>query len=222
MKQEQIYEERNDEKEIEKDDLNWEKFLKKAKDQQERVIIATEIIKQQDKRLVGINKELDDYNQEVSTINKELTDIVDKGIFGSIYDGIKGLFSKNTSDNLSNDEKQILTNAKNNQMKIDNDIDEEEEKKDKKKNNKDINNYEFKEVDDWQIIKEKNKNFKNFNNEKEANEEAIKMYKETVNNAKYLNKTIGDSIEVIEITNNNIDKSRELCIEGIERMKKHK
>ena len=221
MKQEQIYKERNDEEEIEKDDLNWENFLKKAKDQQERVIIATEIIKQQDKRLVGINEKLDDYKQEVSTINKELMDIVDKGIFGSIYDGIKGLFSKNTSDNLSNDEKQILTNAKNNQMKIDNDIDEEEEKKDTKKNNKDINNYEFKEVDDWQIIKEK-KNFENFNNEEEAIEEAIKMYKETVNNAKYLNKTIGDSIEVIEITNNNIDKSRELCKEGIERMKKHK
>ena len=221
MKQEQIYEERNDEKEIEKDDLNWQNFLKKAKDQQERVIIATEIIKQQDKRLVGINEKLDDYKQEVSTINKELMDIVDKGIFGSIYDGIKGLFSKNTSDNLSNDEKQILTNAKNNQMKIDNDIDEEEEKKDTKKNNKDINNYEFKEVNDWQIIKEK-KNFENFNNEEEAIEEAIKMYKETVNNAKYLNKTIGDSIEVIEITNNNIDKSRELCKEGIERMKKHK
>ena len=221
MKQEQIYKERNDEEEIEKDDLNWENFLKKAKDQQERVIIATEIIKQQDKRLVGINEKLDDYKQEVSTINKELMDIVDKGIFGSIYDGIKGLFSKNTSDNLSNDEKQILTNAKNNQMKIDNDIDEEEEKKDTKKNNKDINNYEFKEVDDWQIIKEK-KNFENFNNEEEAIEEAIKMYKETVNNAKYLNKTIGDSIKVIEITNNNIDKSRELCKEGIERMKKHK
>ena len=221
MKQEQIYEERNDEKEIEKDDFNYKNFLKKAKDQQERVIIATEIIKQQDKRLVGINEKLDDYKQEVSTINKELMDIVDKGIFGSIYDGIKGLFSKNTSDNLSNDEKQILTNAKNNQMKIDNDIDEEEEKKDTKKNNKDINNYEFKEVNDWQIIKEK-KNFENFNNEEEAIEEAIKMYKETVNNARYLNETIEDSKKVIDITNKNFDKSSELCKEGIERMKKHK
>ena len=113
MKQEKIYEEKNDEEEIEKDDLNMKNFLKNANNQHQRVIQATVEVQQQDKRLVGVNEKLDDYNKEIK-YGDELMDIVQKGVFGYIYDGIKGFFSKKKPDNLNDDEKQILENAKNN------------------------------------------------------------------------------------------------------------
>ena len=138
MKQRQILEERYDEEEKEDNDLNMNNFLKNVNSQEQRVNQATDAVIQQNKKIVGINDKLDDYNKEISYGN-ELMDIIEKGPFESIIDGIKGFFSKKKPDNLDANEKQILNDAKNKQMKIDNNIDKEE-KNAPKKNYKSINN----------------------------------------------------------------------------------
>ena len=223
MKQEKIYEEKNDEEEIEKDDLNMKNFLKNANNQHQRVIQATVEVQQQDKRLVGVNEKLDDYNKEIE-YGEKLMDIVQKGPFDSFIDGIKGLFKrKKKTENLTHQEKQILKKAKNKKMKIDNNIEEEEEKK-VPKNNNDANNYEFKEDGDWEIVKEKNKNIKYdiaIDEEEEAIKEATNKYKAMTNAVKYFNQNVDDSKKVVEITNKNFDKSRENCNKMNDRMVKH-
>ena len=218
MKQRQILEERYDEEEKEDNDLNMNNFLKNVNSQEQRVNQATDAVIQQNKKIVGINDKLDDYNKEILYGN-ELMDIIEKGPFESIIDGIKGFFSKKKPDNLDANEKQILNDAKNKQMKIDNNIDKEE-KNAPKKNYKSINNYEFAEVDDWEIIKEKNKDY--INEEEKDTEEATKKYKEMTAHMKYFNVILKESIDVIDITNKNLDKTKENNNQMNERMANHK
>ena len=221
MRQDQILEERNDEQQEE--DLNMRNFLKDLKSQHQRVDQATAHVQQQDKRLVAVNEKLEDYNKEVSH-GEELMDIVQKGPFQSLIDGIKGLFTRKKPDKLGDKEKEILNKAKNKKMDIDNYIDkegEEEEKKEKKKNI-DVNNYEFKEDGDWEIIKDKNKNLVYADDEDEAIDESIKEVKGMINSVKYFNKNVNDSKEVVEITNKNFDKSLGNVNKMNKRMKNHK
>ena len=218
MKQRQILEERYDEEEKEDNDLNMNNFLKNADNQHQRVKQVTHEVIQQNKKIVGINYKLDDYNKLIS-YGKELMDIVQKGPFESIIDGIKGFFRKKKPDNLDTNEKQILNDAKNKQMKIDNNIDKEE-KNAPKKNYKSINNYEFTENDDWEIIKEKNKDY--INEEEKDTEEATKKYKEMTAHMKYFNVILKESIDVIDITNKNFDKTKENTNQMNERMANHK
>ena len=221
MRQDQILEERNDEQQEE--DLNMRNFLKDLKSQHQRVDQATAHVQQQDKRLVAVNEKLEDYNKEVSH-GEELMDIVQKGPFQSLIDGIKGLFTRKKPDKLGDKEKDILNKAKNKKMDIDNYIDkegEEEEKKETKKNI-DVNNYEFKEDGDWEIIKDKNKNLVYADDEDEAIDESIKEVKGMINSVKYFNKNVNDSKEVVEITNKNFDKSLGNVNKMNKRMKNHK
>ena len=221
MRQDQILEERNDEQQEE--DLNMRNFLKDLKSQHQRVDQATAHVQQQDKRLVAVNEKLEDYNKEVSH-GEELMDIVQKGPFQSLIDGIKGLFTRKKPDKLGDTEKEILNKAKNKKMDIDNYIDkegEEEEKKETKKNI-DVNNYEFKEDGDWEIIKDKNKNLVYADYEDEAIDESIKEVKGMINSVKYFNKNVNDSKEVVEITNKNFDKSLGNVNKMNKRMKNHK
>ena len=218
MKQRQILEERYDEEEKEDNDLNMKNFLKNADNQHQRVKQVKHEVIQQNKKIVGINYKLDDYNKLISH-GKELMDIVQKGPFESIIDGIKGFFRKKKPDNLDTNEKQILNDAKNRQMIIDNNIDEEE-KNVPKKNYKNINNYEFAEVDNWEIIKEKNKDY--INEEEKDIEEAIKMYKGINAHMKDFNRILKESIDVIDITNKNFDKTKENTNQMNERMANHK
>ena len=221
MRQDQILEERNDEQQEE--DLNMRNFLKDLKSQHQRVDQATAHVQQQDKRLVAVNEKLEDYNKEVSH-GEELMDIVQKGPFQSLIDGIKGLFTRKKPDKLGDTEKEILNKAKNKKMDIDNYIDkegEEEEKKETKKNI-DVNNYEFKEDGDWEIIKDKNKNLVYADDEDEAIDESIKEVKGMINSVKYFNKNVKDSKEVVEITNKNFDKSLGNVNKMNKRMKNHK
>ena len=218
MKQRQILEERYDEEEKEDNDLNMNNFLKNVNSQEQRVNQATDAVIQQNKKIVGINDKLDDYNKEILYGN-ELMDIIEKGPFESIIDGIKGFFSKKKPDNLDANEKQILNDAKNKQMKIDNNIDKEE-KNAPKKNYKSINNYEFAEDDDWEIIKEKNKDY--INEEEKDIEEAIKMYKGINAHMKVFNRILKESIDVIDITNENFDKTKENNNQMNERMANYK
>ena len=221
MRQDQILEERNDEQQEE--DLNMRNFLKDLKSQHQRVDQATAHVQQQDKRLVAVNEKLEDYNKEVSH-GEELMDIVQKGPFQSLIDGIKGLFTRKKPDKLGDKEKEILNKAKNKKMDIDNYIDkegEEEEKKETKKNI-DVNNYEFKEDGDWEIIRDKNKNLVYADDEDEAIDESIKEVKGMINSVKYFNKNVNDSKEVVEITNKNFDKSLGNVNKMNKRMKNHK
>ena len=228
MKQKQIYDdEMEEEEEIEKekekdDDLNMKNFLKNADNQHQRVIQATKVVHEQGKRLVGVNEKLDDYNQEI-TYGEKLMDIVQKSPFESFIDGIKGLFKKKKKpETISNQDRQILKNAKNKEMKIDNNIDEEEEKKEPKKNNNNINNYEFKKDGDWEIVKDKNQKLKyDIDDEEEAIKEATNKYKAMTNAVKYFNKSVEDSKKVVEITNDHIDKSRENVNKMNKRMIEH-
>ena len=218
MKQRQLLEERNEEGKEKDNDLNMKNFLKNADNQHQRVKQVKHEVIQQNEKIVGINYKLDDYNKLISH-GKELMDIVQKGPFESIIDGIKGFFSKKKPDNLDTNEKQILNDAKNKQMKIDNNIDKEE-KNAPKKNYKSINNYEFTEDDDWEIIKEKNKDY--INEEEKDIEEAIKMYKGINAHMKVFNRILKESIDVIDITNKNFDKTKENTNQMNERMANHK
>ena len=218
MKQRQILEERYDEEEKEDNDLNMNNFLKNADNQHQRVKQVKHEVIQQNKKIVGINDKLDDYNKEKSYGN-ELMDIIEKGPFESIIDGIKGFFSKKKPDNLDTNEKQILNDAKNRQMIIDNNIDEEE-KNVPKKNYKNINNYEFTEVDNWEIIKEKNKDY--INEEEKDTEEATKKYKEMNAHMKNLNRILEEGNDVINVTNKNFDKTKENNNQMNERMANYK
>ena len=218
MKQRQILEERYDEEEKEDNDLNMNNFLKNVNSQEQRVNQATDAVIQQNKKIVGINGKLDDYNKEISYGN-ELMDIIEKGPFENIIDGIKGFFNKKKPDNLDTNEKQILNEAKNRQMIIDNNIDEEE-KNVPKKNYKNINNYEFTEDDDWEIIKEKNKDY--INEEEKDTEEATKKYKEMNAHMKNLNHILEEGNNVIIITNKNFDKTKENNNQMNERMANYK
>ena len=221
MRQDQILEERNDEQQEE--DLNMRNFLKDLKSQHQRVDQATAHVQQQDKRLVAVNEKLEDYNKEVSH-GEELMDIVQKGPFQSLIDGIKGLFTRKKPDKLGDKEKEILNKAKNKKMDIDNYIEKEEEEEEKKetKKNIDVNNYEFKEDGDWEIIKDKNKNLVYADDEDEAIDESIKEVKGMINSVKYFNKNVNDSKEVVEITNKNFDKSLGNVSKMNKRMKNHK
>ena len=222
MRQDQILEERNDEQQEE--DLNMRNFLKDLKSQHQRVDQATAHVQQQDKRLVAVNEKLEDYNKEVSH-GEELMDIVQKGPFQSLIDGIKGLFTKKKPDKLGNKEKEILNKAKNKKMDVDNYIDKEGEKEEEKKETKkniDINNYEFKGDGEWEIIKDKNKNLVYADDEDEAIDESIKEVKGMINSVKYFNKNVKDSKEVVEITNKNFDKSLGNVNKMNKRMKNHK
>ena len=222
MRQDQILEERNDEQQEE--DLNMRNFLKDLKSQHQRVDQATAHVQQQDKRLVAVNEKLEDYNKEVSH-GEELMDIIQKGPFQSLIDGIKGLFTRKKPDKLGDKEKEILNKAKNKKMDVDNYIDKEGEKEEEKKETKkniDINNYEFKEDGDWEIIRDKNKNLVYADDEDEAIDESIKEVKGMINSVKYFNKNVNDSKEVVEITNKNFDKSLGNVNKMNKRMKNHK
>ena len=207
MKQEQILEEnQNNYQEAQDDELDMRNFLKDIKSQHQRINQATSYVQEQDKKIVGVNDKLNDYDKEVSH-GESLLDIVQKGPFESIIDGIKGLFKSKKSDKINNEDKKILEKAKNKKLNIDNNLDEDDDINIKKNIN--MNNYEFKEDGDWEIIKDKNKNlvFEGEYDEDAVIEEATKEVKAMINSAKYFNKNINDSKKVINITNNHFDKS---------------
>ena len=220
MKQDQILEEnQNNHQEAQDDELDMRNFLKDIKSQHQRINQATSYVQEQDKKIVGVNEKLDDYDKEVSH-GEKLLDIVQKGPFESIIDGIKGLFKSKKSDKINNEDKKILEKAKNKKLNIDNNLDEDDDIN--IKNNFNMNNYEFKEDGDWEIIKDKNKNlvYEGEYDEDAVIEEATKEVKAMINSAKYFNKNINDSKKVINITNNHFDKSLNHVNQSNKKMKK--
>ena len=220
MKQAQILEEnQNNHQEAQDDELDMRNFLKDIKSQHQRINQATSYVQEQDKKIVSVNEKLDDYDKEVSH-GEKLLDIIQKGPFESIIDGIKGLFKSKKSDKINNEDKKILEKAKNKKLNIDNNLDEDDDIN--IKNNFNMNNYEFKEDGDWEIIKDKNKNlvYEGEYDEDAVIEEATKEVKAMINSAKYFNKNINDSKKVINITNNHFDKSLNHVNQVNKKMKK--
>ena len=220
MKQDQILEEnQNNHQEAQDDELDMRNFLKDIKSQHQRINQATSYVQEQDKKIVGVNEKLDDYDKEVSH-GEKLLDIVQKGPFESIIDGIKGLFKSKKTDEINDEDKKILEKAKNKKLNIDNNLDEDDDINIKKNFN--MNNYEFKEDGDWEIIKDKNKNlvYEGEYDEDAVIEEATKEVKAMINSAKYFNKNINDSKKVINITNNHFDKSLNHVNQVNKKMKK--
>ena len=220
MKQDQILEEnQNNHQEAQDDELDMRNFLKDIKSQHQRINQATSYVQEQDKKIVGVNEKLDDYDKEVSH-GESLLDIVQKGPFESIIDGIKGLFKSKKTDEINDEDKKILEKAKNKKLNIDNNLDEDDDINIKKNFN--MNNYEFKEDGDWEIIKDKNKNlvYEGEYDEDAVIEEATKEVKAMINSAKYFNKNINDSKKVINITNNHFDKSLNHVNQVNKKMKK--
>ena len=220
MKQDQILEEnQNNHQEAQDDELDMRNFLKDIKSQHQRINQATSYVQEQDKKIVGVNEKLDDYDKEVSH-GEKLLDIVQKGPFESIIDGIKGLFKSKKTDEINDEDKKILEKAKNKKLNIDNNLDEDDDINIKKNFN--MNNYEFKEDGDWEIIKDKNKNlvYEGEYDEDAVIEEATKEVKAMINSAKYFNKNINHSKKVINITNNHFDKSLNHVNQANKKMKK--
>ena len=199
MSQKQItIEEEKEEQNQQDDDLNMEHFLKDLKVLHKRMDQSNEQVLQQDKRLVNVNEKLENYNKEISH-GEDLTDIVNKGVFSSLFDGIKGLFRSNESKKLNEEDKKILEKAK------------------EKEN---IDNYDIKEDGDWEIIKKKN-NTNNKNDkydEDDIIDESINEVKNMIKSAKNFNKNIEDSKEVVKVTNKHFDKSLNHVKKAIKKM----
>ena len=199
MSQKQItIEEEKEEQNQQDDDLNMEHFLKDLKVLHKRMDQSNEQVLQQDKRLVNVNEKLENYNKEISH-GEDLTDIVNKGVFSSLFDGIKGLFRSNESKKLNEEDKKILEKAK------------------EKEN---IDNYDIKEDGDWEIIKKKN-NTNNKNDkydEDDIIDESINEVKNMIKSAKNFNKNIEDSKEVVKVTIKHFDKSLNHVNKAIKKM----
>ena len=198
MSQKQIIIEEEKKDQIQQDDdLNMNHFLKDLKVLHKRMDQSNEQLLQQDKRLLKVNKKLENYNKEVSH-GEDLTNIVNKGIFLSLFDGIKGLFQSNESNKLDEEDKKVLEKVKEN-----------------------IENYEIKEDGDWEIIKKKN-DTKNKDDDKydedDIIDESINEVKNMIKSAKNFNKNIENSIEVVKVTDNHFDKSLNHVNKAIKKM----
>ena len=207
QKQKQIYAEKIEKNEIQGEKVDMRNVLKGSKDLHKRVDNNNIEIQNQDKKLVGVNEQLDDYNKEVEQ-GDDLLDVVNHGVFSSIFHGIKGIFKKDKKKyDLSNKDKKVLEKAKNKGNQI----------------NEDDNNLGFKEDGEWSVIKKGNNEDKykgDDYDEDEVIDETIKEVKGMVNSAKNFNKNIQDSIEVAKITNKHIDKSSKHAKKAVRKMEK--
>ena len=199
--QEQIYEDKIDEDEIKEDEkVDMREFLKDMKGLHKRVQYADNVVQEQDKRLVGVNEKLDEYNKEVDH-GEDLTDIVNKGVFGSIFSGIKNLFKSKGSNELKDKDKKIIKNAKEKEIKINEE-----------------NDLNFKEDGEWSIIKKDKDIDYNKYNEDEIIDESIKEVKRMTNSVKHFNKSVQDSTKVVEATNKHFDKTSKHVKKAIKKM----
>ncbi len=210
-KQEQIQIEKEEEEQNKKeDDLDMRDFLKDLKGLHKRVDNCTVEVQKQDQKIININEKLDEYNDEVDH-GEDLTNIVGKGVFGSIVDGIKGLFkSKNKYKINESEDKKIIENAKNKKNEINN-INEED-------NKDNIKDYKFKSDGDWEIIRKKNKDDKDEYDEDEVIDESIKEVKGMINSMKNFNQNVKDSNKLIGVTNKHFDKSHKHVNKAIKKM----
>ena len=207
QKQKQIYAEKIEKNEIQGEKVDMRNVHKDAKDLHKRVDNGNIEIQNQDKKLVGVNEQLDDYNKEVEQ-GDDLLDVVNHGVFSSIFHGIKGIFKKDKKKyDLSDKDKKILEKAKNKGNQI----------------NEDNINLGFKEDGEWSVIKKRNDEdkFKGDNyNEGEVVQEITNEFKEMNNQMEKFNQNIEDSKKLAKVTNKHIDKSSQHAKKVVKKMEK--
>ncbi len=203
-KQNQIYAEKDDEEIQQEEKVDMREVLKDMQGLHQRVKYATHEVQEQDKKLVRVNEKLDDYNKEVSH-GENLNDIVNKGVFSSIWDGIKGIFKSKPKYELKDKDQKILNKAKNKETKI-----EEEDN---------THNLGFKEDGEWAIIKKDKYKDNDKYDEDEVIDDTVKELKGMIKSAKKFNQNVKESTEVAEVTNKHFDKSSHHVNKAIKKMK---
>ena len=187
MDQNQIMIEKDKKEENEDEEVDMKGFVKDIKMMQDRMNYATNHVHEQDKRLVGINENLDKYNKNVKK-GDQYADVVNKGVFGYLKDKISGIFSRNPKK-LSKKDNEIIEKAKNQPI---------EDKKDKDYNieeNKDkgSNIVSQKKVDD--------------DDDDVDLDEALKEVKQLRKCVKEFNSAVKDSTKLVDVTDKNMDIS---------------
>ena len=94
---------------------------------------GTNHVQEQDKRLVGVNDKLDDYNKKVDQ-GEQYTDFINKGPFEYLKDKVCGWFKKKPEKKLNRKDHEILEKARNKQIE-NNEVQMKEDMK-KKENKK--------------------------------------------------------------------------------------
>jgi len=201
QRQEQI--EKENENEEEDDEVDMKEFVKDIRDMRQRLNYASYKVQEQDQRLVGVNDKLDDYNKEVKR-GDEYMNVIQKGIFGSFKDKIKGIFKKK--------------DKKEKEDKKDNEVIEKARNKQKEDNF----DYYIEKDKDWNVIYKGEKDIDKMKDEDEILDEALNEVKGMRNAVKQFTSNVKDSTEVVDVVNKNMDKSIKNVNKVNERMKKHK
>ena len=186
MQEQKQIEKQNQYNEQDKEIDMREDFLKDAKDMHQIVKNGTHHVQQQDKRLVAVNDKLDDFNKDVKE-GDEYMDIINKGPFSYLKDKITGFFKRDKEKKLDNHDREVIEKARNKQI---ND-----------KNNEEKNNLDL-------MKDEQNKNnYNKYDEEDAVNQECLKEVIETRKDLKECASTVKESNELLDATNNNMDKS---------------
>ena len=201
QRQEQI--EKENENEEEDDEVDMKEFVKDIRDMRQRLNYASYKVQEQDQRLVGVNDKLDDYNKEVKR-GDEYMNVIQKGVFGSFKDKIKGIFKKK--------------DKKEKEDKKDNEVIEKARNKQKEDNF----DYYIEKDKDWNVIYKGEKDIDKMKDEDEILDEALNEVKGMRNAVKQFTSNVKDSTEVVDVVNKNMDKSIKNVNKVNERMKKHK
>ena len=201
QRQEQI--EKENEIEEEDDEVDMKEFVKDIRDMRQRLNYASYKVQEQDQRLVGVNDKLDDYNKEVKR-GDEYMNVIQKGVFGSFKDKIKGIFKKK--------------DKKEKEDKKDNEVIEKARNKQKEDNF----DYYIEKDKDWNVIYKGEKDIDKMKNEDEILDEALNEVNGMRNAVKQFTSNVKDSTEVVDVVNKNMDKSLKNVNKVNDRMKKHK
>ena len=201
QRQEQI--EKENENEEEDDEVDMKEFVKDIRDMRQRLNYASYKVQEQDQRLVGVNDKLDDYNKEVKR-GDEYMNVIQKGVFGSFKDKIKGIFKKK--------------DKKEKEDKKDNEVIEKARNKQKEDNF----DYYIEKDKDWNVIYKGEKDIDKMKDEDEILDEALNEVKGMRNAVKQFTSNVKDSTEVVDVVNKNMDKSLKNVNKVNDRMKKHK
>ena len=203
QRQEQIKKEKKYDEEDE--ELDMKEFVKDIQGMHQRVNLETNMIHEQDQKLVGVNDKLDDYNEEMEKAD-ELMNIVNKGPLGLLKDKFVGLFKSNKNEKiekLNKNDKNVIEEARN------------------YNDHKELDN-EWTLVQNDQSTKVININKHKGDGQDDILDEAIEEVKGMRKAVQNLNSAAKDSIKLVDATNNNMDTALNNVNKVNKKMKKHK
>ena len=202
LEQEQI--EKEDQNNAQEEELDMKEFVKNMKDKRQRMNYATYQVQEQDKKFVGVNDKLDDYNKDVKK-EDEYMDIINKSPFTYLKEKFTGWFSYKKQPKLKEKDKKIIEKARNKQIGIND-------------NNVDLI---LENDNDWTVIKKEQNNYiNNIDNEDAIFDEALAEAKGMRKDVKQFSNAVKDSIDVVDVTNKNMDISLHNVNKVNQKMKK--